>query len=274
MKVVRYRAGGQTGIGVRDGAGVHPTGYGDLRALLESEAEPLAFLRERLRAPVIAVEALLAPLADRCQIISTGGNYADHLKEVGLAPKEPVFFPKLWSSVLDPGLPLIAPTADTDLDYEAELSFVIGRTARNVPEDRAMEHVFGFTVVNDVSARDIMRREFLQIMLCKSSDGFLPISDEIVTADEIDLDTLELTCTVNGETRQRAPASAMIYKIPALIAFLTRYVTLSPGDLVTTGTPAGSVVGQPGLGYLKPGDVVTVAATGIATVRTVIGAAA
>lgn len=272
MKIVRFCRGKDVGVAVRDdGGGIHPTGYRDLRELLAA-ADPAGILRRSLDGPCVVVDRLVAPLADRCQIISTGGNYQSHLVEVGLSPKEPVFFPKLWSAVLDPDSILQPPQRDSQLDYEVELAVVIGRRMHRVGAADAMDHVFGYTVVNDVSAREVMRREPLQIMLCKSADGFLPVSEEIVTADEIDLATAVITCDVNGQRRQEAPVADMITSVPRLLAFLSEYVTLSPGDVVTTGTPAGSVVGRPGIGYLSAGDVVSVAATGIRPATTTIGA--
>ncbi|PWJ25022.1 2-keto-4-pentenoate hydratase/2-oxohepta-3-ene-1,7-dioic acid hydratase in catechol pathway [Branchiibius hedensis] len=271
MKIVRFRRGDDVGVAVRDGSGgIHPTGYRDLRELLAA-ADPLGILRRSLEGPAVMADRLLAPLADRCQIVSTGGNYQSHLAEVGLAPQEPVFFPKLWSAVLDPDSVLEPPRPESELDYEVELAVVIGRTMHRVSAAEALDYVFGYTVVNDVSAREVMRREPLQIMLCKSADGFLPVSEEIVTADEIDLDTTVVTCDVNGQRRQEAGVAEMITSVPRLLAFLSQYVTLTPGDVVTTGTPGGSLVGRPGLGYLTPGDVVTVAATGIRPATTTIG---
>lgn len=271
MKIVRFQKGSDVGVAVRDAdGGIHPTGYSDLRELLGA-ADPTGILRRSLDGPGVVVDRLLAPLADRCQIISTGGNYQSHLAEVGLNPNEPVFFPKLWSAVLDPDSVLEPPMPDSELDYEVELAVVIGRTMHRVDAAHALDHVFGYTVVNDVSAREVMRRESLQIMLCKSADGFLPVSEEIVTADELDLDTTVVTCEVNGQRRQEAAVADMITPVPRLLAFLSQYVTLSPGDVVTTGTPAGSVIGRPSLGYLTTGDVVSVAATGIRPATTTIG---
>ena len=182
-----------------------------------------------------------------------------------------MFFPKLWSAVLDPDSVLEPPMPQTELDYEVELAVIIGRTMHRVNAAEALNYVFGYTVVNDVSAREVMRREPLQIMLCKSADGFLPVSEEIVTADEFDLDAAVISCEVNGQRRQEAAVADMITPVPRLLAFLSQYVTLSPGDVVTTGTPAGSVIGRPGTAYLSTGDVVSVAATGIRPATSTIG---
>jgi 2-keto-4-pentenoate hydratase/2-oxohepta-3-ene-1,7-dioic acid hydratase in catechol pathway len=275
MRFVTYQADERTGLGVRTPAGIVATGYPDLREYLAAGDTAAAVLDRRLAsgAPAVRPDRILSPLPERSQLICVGGNYADHLTEAGLAPSEPVYFPKVWSALLPPGEPLRMPEPTTLLDYEVELAVVIGRTARHIAAADYLDYVFGFTVVNDISARDVMIREHLQIMLCKSADGFLPIADEIVTADEVDLDGNTLSCTVNGELRQKATLDQMLYDIPFLLEFLTRWVTLSPGDLVTTGSPGGSAMGRGPSAYLRPGDVVTASVAGVTSVTTtVVGA--
>jgi 2-keto-4-pentenoate hydratase/2-oxohepta-3-ene-1,7-dioic acid hydratase in catechol pathway len=273
MRFVTYGLGEQSGLGVRAPAGIVPTGHHDLRDYLEGGDTAQKELDALLATgpDPVQPDRLLAPLAGRCQLICVGGNYRDHLTEVGLTPAEPVYFPKLWSSVLAPGDLVRAPGPDTQLDYEAEFAAIIGRTARAVPADRALDHVFGYTVVNDISARDVMAREPLQIMLCKSADGFLPVAEDIVTRDEVELGNNAITCTVNGELRQNSTLDKMIYALPYLIEFLTRSVTLSPGDLITTGTPGGVGAGRSPQVFLRPGDVVTAAVDGVGSVTTTIG---
>jgi 2-keto-4-pentenoate hydratase/2-oxohepta-3-ene-1,7-dioic acid hydratase in catechol pathway len=193
-------------------------------------------------------------------------NYADHLAETGLHPTEPVFFSKLRSAVIGPDEPIRIPTPETHTDWEAELSIIISKPAYRVPAKRAHEYIFGYTMINDVSARDVMEREPLQITLCKCPDTFCPLGPHIVTADEVpDVNThpLELSTRVNGVYKQRTTTDTMIYSIPTLLEFLTRTVTLQPGDLMSSGTAGGTGVGRTPQEFLHPGDTVTVGTAGI-----------
>ena len=273
MRFVTYRRAGQTELGVRTSYGIVATGHPGLREYLEEGDAAVTRLARLLASgpPVVTPDRMLSPLAERCQLICVGGNYADHIAEAGLQVSEPVYFPKLWSAVLPPGEPLAMPEPATQLDYEVEFAVVIGRTARRIAAADALDHVFGYTVVNDVGARDVMAREFLQIMLCKSADGFLPVAEEIVTTDEVDVRGAAITCTVNGELRQKSTLDQMLHSVPYLLEFLTRTVTLHPGDLVTTGSPGGSGFGQSPPSFLRPGDVVTAAVAGVGSVTTTIG---
>jgi 2-keto-4-pentenoate hydratase/2-oxohepta-3-ene-1,7-dioic acid hydratase in catechol pathway len=273
MKIVSYLSDGRRGLGVRTEDGIVATGFSDLREYLAGG--PGA--QERLERAVYGAtetvdpDRLLAPIPERSALICVGGNYQDHLEEVDLHPSEPVYFPKLWSALLDPGDVLHPPDADTLLDYEVEFAVVIGRQARGIRAADALDYVFGYTVVNDMSARDVMAREPMQIMLCKSADGLLPIAPEIVTRDEVPVADNAITCMVNDEVRQSSTLDQMLYPVPYLLEFLTRYVTLSPGDLVTTGTPGGVALGRSPSAFLRPGDVVTCSVAGVATVATTIG---
>ena len=273
MRFVTYHRAGQTELGVRTPAGIVATGHPGLRDYLE-EGDAAVERLERLLASepaVVTPDRMLTPLAERCQLICVGGNYDDHLAEMGIQPTEPVYFPKLWSAVLAPGEALRPPEPTTQLDYEVEFAVVIGRTARRVAAADALDHVFGYTVVNDIGAREVMARERIQIMLCKSADGFLPVAEEIVTTDEVDVDGAAITCTVNGQLRQKSTLDQMRYSVPYLLEFLTRSVTLYPGDLVTTGSPGGSGVAQRPPSFLRAGDVVTASVAGVTSVTTTIG---
>ncbi|MER6212131.1 fumarylacetoacetate hydrolase family protein [Streptomyces sp. NPDC001642] len=273
MRFVTYHRAGMTELGVRTAEGIVPTGHPGLREYL-AEGDAAVARLERLLAsgpPVVAPDRMLSPLAERAQLICVGGNYTDHNAEMGIEPTEPVYFPKLWSAVLPPGEPLRPPEPTTQLDYEVEFAVVIGRTARRITAADALDHVFGYTVVNDIGAREVMARERLQIMLCKSADGFLPVAEEIVTTDEVDVDGATIMCTVNGELRQKSTLDKMRYSVPYLLEFLTRTVTLHPGDLVTTGSPGGSGIALTPPGFLRPGDVVTASVAGVCSVITTIG---
>ena len=267
MRIVRFDIAGRVGFGVENAdGGVVDTGFTDLREIIESDVTDPDVRRRLLGGPLVHPDRLLAPVADRCQIIYAGGNYRDHLAEVShlIAPAEPVFFPGLWSSVIGPGEPIVIPDAASKTDYEVELAIVIGRTARRVAAADAWSHIFGFTIVNDVSARDVMQREQLQIMLCKSPDTFCPIGPRIVTADEVgDLGGRRVTTHVNGDLRQDAGTDDMVVGVADLLEFLTRTVTLFPGDIVTTGTPGGVGAFRNPPEFLRPGDTVTVSVEGI-----------
>ena len=202
-------------------------------------------------------------------IFCVGRNYFDHIVEGANArgehvpalgadvPKFPTFFTKAPTSVNRPGGEVrLDPRITQLLDYECELAVVIGKGGRDIPRDRAYEHVFGYTVVNDITARDVQKRHG-QFFKGKTLDTTCPMGPWIVDAHEIgDPTTLVLSLTVNGEERQRAPASGMIFDIPAIIASLSEGLTLEPGDVIATGTPAGTGFAmQPPQG-LKGGDVV------------------
>jgi 2-keto-4-pentenoate hydratase/2-oxohepta-3-ene-1,7-dioic acid hydratase in catechol pathway len=220
----------------------------------------------RLAAPV-------GPLTKN--VICVGKNYYEHAHEFGNSgfdqsgdkqnvPDEPVIFTKAVSSLADPGQPVPASSDPTNsTDYEGELGVVIGRRCRNVARADALGVVFGYTIVNDVTARTVQQRH-KQWFLGKSLDGFCPVGPFVVTADEFGApDAQELATTVNGERRQFAKLRDMIFDVPSFIETVTAYVTLEPGDLLATGTPAGVGIGFSPPRYLKPGDEVQVSISGI-----------
>jgi 2-keto-4-pentenoate hydratase/2-oxohepta-3-ene-1,7-dioic acid hydratase in catechol pathway len=262
MRLVRYQAAGGTGIGaVRPDGSVVTTPWPDFGALF-AEPDPLraAQALDLSRQEPVAVQRLLAPAVDRAQVIGTGGNYADHAAEArtgGLVVAEPVFMPYLWGAVIGPEDDIVIPTEDTQTDYEVELSVVIGQTARGLTEETAMDAVFGFTIVNDVSAREVMVREKMQVMLSKSVDTFLPVGPQVVTRDEIpDPYDLEIATYLNGQRRQHSSTGLMTVRVPALLAAITRTVTLHPGDIVTTGTPGGVGFFRDPPEFMQPGDTI------------------
>ncbi len=218
-------------------------------------------------APVISAEGvtLLAPIPHpRKNVFCVGRNYVDHVAEGARAmgtetklPIVPQFFTKAPTAVNAPGAPVrLDPGLTKLLDYEVELAVVIGKAGRDIPAERAYEHVFGYTIANDVTARDLQRRHD-QWFKGKSLDTTLPLGPWIVDAEEIgDPTTLELSLTVNGEERQRAKASQMIFDIPAIIASLSAGLTLEPGDIIATGTPSGVGFAMDPPQGLKDGDVV------------------
>jgi 2-keto-4-pentenoate hydratase/2-oxohepta-3-ene-1,7-dioic acid hydratase in catechol pathway len=214
--------------------------------------------------PLAAVK-LLAPIPrPRQNIICVGLNYAAHAVESAVArgrepklPEVPVFFTKAVTTVCGPEdeIPL-DPRVTAQLDYEVELAFVIGPGGRDIPAAEAMRHVYGYTIVNDISARDLQNRH-QQYFKGKSLDRGCPMGPCLVTADEIpDLGALGLRLRVNGATRQDSTVSDLIFKVPALIEALSLGMTLEAGTIVSTGTPSGVAMGMNPPRYLQPGDVV------------------
>jgi 2-keto-4-pentenoate hydratase/2-oxohepta-3-ene-1,7-dioic acid hydratase in catechol pathway len=195
------------------------------------------------------------------KIICVGLNYRKHAEESGMEiPTSPVLFPKYPNTLAGHGEPIILPADSSQVDYEAELAIVIGKQAKKVKEDDALGYVFGYCNANDVSARDLQFRTS-QWLLGKSLDGFNPIGPYLVTADEVgDPNQLSIQCWVNGELRQESHTSDMVFSCKQIISYLSHYMTLEPGDVILTGTPAGVVMGYPPAEqvWLKDGDVVSV----------------
>ena len=212
-------------------------------------------------------ERLLAPV-DPVQILAVGVNYRAHAEEMGSAfPEYPVIFMKGVGSLLDPDQAIRIPEylGSDQVDYEVELAVLIGRTCKNVTEDQALEYVLGYTVANDVTARDWQKRwGGGQWCRAKSFDTFCPVGPWLVTADEIpDPNTLNLCSRVNGEVRQNSTTADMIFKVSRLIAFLSGSTTLPAGTLILTGTPPGVGMAMTPPRYLVPGDRVEVEISGI-----------
>jgi 2,4-diketo-3-deoxy-L-fuconate hydrolase len=261
VRLVTFEYGGAVTVGVRTGDGIASIdGYAHLRSLIEDGERGLdAARRAADSSPAVQAERLLAPLRPG-KILCAGVNYASHADEnpdAGM-PTEPFFFSKLPSAVIGPSESIVIPSPETKTDYEVELAMVIGSRARRLTPESALDHVFGWTILHDVSARDVQFKDN-QLTLGKGPDTFAPIGPEIVTADEFgDWSTAHVSTTLNGETMQSSPTSEMLFPPPRLLEFLTALVTLEPGDVVTTGTPAGVGTFRKPPVYLKPGDEVTV----------------
>ena len=213
--------------------------------------------------PVSSVR--LAPPLLPSKIAAIGMNYADHVREQnGIMPDRPILFAKFPTSVIGPGDEICwDPMLSDKIDWEAELAVVIGRTARRVPAERAIEYVFGYTVANDVTARDLQDGD-RQWVRGKSLDTFCPLGPWIVTRDEIpDPHALAIRCLVNDEMVQDSRTDQLIFRIPVLIEFLSRSFTLLPGDIILTGTPPGVGHHRKPPRYLRDGDIVTVEIDGI-----------
>ena len=207
----------------------------------------------------VADVTLLPPVARPGKIFGIGLNYADHIAESGMArPAEQVWFTKAVTSVNAPFGDLELPLVSTQLDYEAELAFVIGKRCRHVPADRAHEVIFGYCAANDVSVRD-WQLKTSQFVLGKSFDTHCPYGPWIVTPDELgDPHTLGIRAFVNGELRQNSNTSALIYNCFEQVACLSQAMTLEPGDLILSGTPGGVGIGFKPPRWLKAGDVVRI----------------
>lgn len=211
--------------------------------------------RRRLAYPLGRV-TLLAPIPRPPRnIFCLGRNYAEHAVEGGApVPEHPVYFTKPPSAVIGPGADIVYHAATRELDYEVELAAVIGRAGRDISGERALDHVFGYTVVNDVTARDLQRRHG-QWFKGKSLDSFCPMGPVLVTADEIlDPQKLDIQLRVNGQPRQSSNTARMVFSVAQCIEVLSAGMTLEPGDILSTGTPSG--VGYAGGGLLKIGDLV------------------
>lgn len=253
----------------------HPDGFRvgvvDGDRLVEAGVDPLHPVPDG-RSPVPLGDAqLLAPVVPG-KIVAVGLNYADHARESGQEPPAaPVLFAKLTSSIAGPDQPLALPRVTAELDYEAELAVVMGRTARQVRPDDALDHVFGYTCANDLSARDLQRSDG-QWVRGKSLDDSCPVGPWVVTANEIpDPQRLRIRCLVGSEVVQDSSTAEMIFTVAELVSFISQAITLEPGDLILTGTPAGVGFVRRPPRFLHEGDVVTVDIEGIGALTNPIG---
>ena len=256
---------------------------GELQSIIESGDEALRDIRMlvadaengELDGAKHAADSvmLLAPLpVPRKNVFCVGRNYAEHIAEgeraqnttIGVT-EHPVYFTKPSTAVIGPLAPIpIFPSVSEAIDYEVELAVVIGKAGRNIPKSNAFKHVFGYTIMNDVTARDVQRRHGGQYFKGKALDGSCPLGPCIVTADEInEPQNLDISLFVNGERRQNGNTASMIFDIPTLIASLSEGLTLEPGDVLATGTPSGVGYAMDPPQYLKHGDRVVCEISGI-----------
>jgi 2-keto-4-pentenoate hydratase/2-oxohepta-3-ene-1,7-dioic acid hydratase in catechol pathway len=267
MRIARVRTDGSCWLArLEDGHAVllhqeatHPAADA-LREALAASADLSAGGRE---VSLDGVE-ILAPVANPSKVLAIGLNYGDHARETGAkVPKAPLLFAKAPSAIVGPGELISYRTTDSDqVDYEAELAVVIGTRARGELVD-PLSHVFGFTVCNDVSARDAQFSDG-QWVRSKSFDTFCPLGPSITTADEIaDCQALRIGCSINGETLQDSTTAEMIFGVAELVAYLARFMTLEPGDVIATGTPSGVGVTRQPQRFLLDGDEVTCWVDGI-----------
>lgn len=283
MRLVTFRDGRGTRLGALDETGevldlaAADAGLpGDMLALIAAGPAALDAARAAAaKAPVVAGAAILAPIPRPAKnVFCVGKNYHEHAKEFAssgfdatakeVVPEAPVVFSKPPTSVSAPGTPIPSYLdASASTDYEGEIAVVIGKGGRGIPVAEAYAHVFGYTIVNDVTARTLQHKH-RQWILGKGIDGFCPMGPAIVTADAAGTPPrLAISTWVNGELRQRATIDDLIFDIPALIATISAAITLEPGDIIATGTPAGVGIGFTPPRFLKPGDVVRIEVPGI-----------
>ncbi len=225
-------------------------------AVLDARVEGDVVVVGALRLPV--AQATFAPPCIPTKIVCVGFNYRDHAAELAWEPpREPLLFLKPPSALVGHEAPIPYPAHTRQLEYEAELAVVIGRRCRQVPRARALEVVWGYTAFNDITARDVQREE-RQWVRAKAFDGAAPLGPWIVT--DLDPGTLDIAARVNGKTTQASNTRHMIFDVPTLIEVVSSFMTLEPGDVIATGTPAG-------VGPLQPGDVVEVEIGGIGVLR-------
>jgi 2,4-diketo-3-deoxy-L-fuconate hydrolase len=210
---------------------------------------------------------LRAPIRRPYKIVCIGLNYRDHAAESGQeVPPTPILFPKFSNSVIGPGDPIQIQPSTKEVDYEAELGVVIGRTARDVAAESALDYVGGYMCVNDVSARDLQFNNGGQWMWGKAIDTFLPSGPFLVTPNEVpNPQSLPIRCLVNGEVLQDSNTSQMAFSVAELVSFISRTITLVPGDIIATGTPSGVGFTRTPPRFLGPGDEVTVEIEGVGT---------
>lgn len=251
MKIIRFQSGGKIHWG-------QPTAGGKA---LRIEGNIFDAAR-RVTAEELPIEKMLAPLVP-VDILCIGSNYRDHIKETNAEwPEKPMLFIKSSNTLNDPGAAIAAPKLSGQVDYEGELVIVIGKTARNIPRERALEYVFGYTIANDVSARDWQKNPALnggQFARGKSFDGFCPLGPCIVTADEIpNPNKLTLRTILNGNTVQDSSTEQMVFDVKTLVESVTSTMTLRAGSIILTGTPSGVGAGRTPPLWLKAGDRIAV----------------
>ena len=275
MKLVTFSHQGAVQPGAVSGAsviGLKDAGFPDVISILGGGASALTAAAHAVAGgrPSFDLSAvkLLAPVPRPPKLICIGLNYRDHAIESKMEiPSVPTVFSKYSTSVIGPGDKIVLPRNSEKPDYEAEFAFVIGKGGRHIAKDRWQEHVAGYTIVNDVSARDFQMATS-QWMMGKTFDTFAPMGPWIVTADEItDPHALDISMTINGQVLQKSNTKELIFRIPDLVSYLSSVFTLEPGDVISTGTPSGVGFSQKPPRWLRPGDDVVVAVSGIGELR-------
>jgi 2,4-diketo-3-deoxy-L-fuconate hydrolase len=277
MKLIRFGAPGKErpGVMLADGRRVDVSGFGadyDETFFGSDGFERLArwLAKDGRAAPVVAEAVRLGPpLCRPSKIVCIGLNYRDHAKETGQAlPAEPVLFFKATTALSGPNDDVIIPKGSTKTDWEVELAVVIGRRASYVEQNAAMDHVAGYVLHNDYSERAFQLERGGQWVKGKSCDTFAPLGPFLATPDEIpDVHNLRMWLRVNGETKQSGSTKDLVFDVPALVSYISQFMTLLPGDVISTGTPAGVGLGQKPPRFLADGDVVELGIDGLGSSR-------
>ena len=278
MKLVQFWKNSKAALGIQTERGIVDVAAEAARrgitapaTMMEAIGFDLKVLEQLAVDPVCFAEGSAAPVVTGCdKILCIGLNYLQHAKECNLPiPAAPVLFNKFSNALAADGDEVRLMPDYVEYDYEAELVVVMGKPARNVTEEDALDYVFGYTCGNDLSTRDLQFVRSNQWVLSKTFDGFAPIGPCVVTADSIDPDNLRIGSVVNGEVRQDSNTSDMIFSVAQIIADLSKHFTLLPGDLIFTGTPQGVMHGYPAdqKNWLKPGDQVDIIIENIGTLH-------
>jgi 2-keto-4-pentenoate hydratase/2-oxohepta-3-ene-1,7-dioic acid hydratase in catechol pathway len=277
MKLIRFGPPGheRSGLLLADGTRVDATGFGESWGETFFENDGLRRLAtwaetHAAQAPrVAASERLGPPITRPSKIVCIGLNYADHARETNAKiPEQPVIFFKATTALAGPDDDLPLPRGSVKTDWEVELAVVIGRRARYVSREQALGHVAGYALHNDYSEREDQLERGGQWSKGKSQDGYAPLGPFLATPDELgDVAALPMWLKVNGETRQKSGTDQMIFGVAHLVSYLSRFMTLLPGDVISTGTPAGVGLGMNPPTFLKAGDVVELGIEGLGTQR-------
>ena len=253
MRIVRFSAPAELGVGADPLFGV----LNDQDSILVLRGDPIySGIVPQDKTLKLSDVKLLAPVIPRSKVVCIGKNYADHAAEMGsVVPTEPIIFIKPNTSVIGPNETIVWPKMSERVDHEVELAIVIGRICKEVPAAKAKDVIYGYTIANDVTARDLQKKDG-QWSRAKGFDTFCPLGPWIET--EFTPEDQKITATLNGEVKQSSVLSEMIFKIPQIIEFVTNVMTLLPGDVILTGTPAG-------IGPMPAGASISVAIEGLGT---------
>lgn len=265
MRIARFASGGDPQYGIvelAEDGGQHPGTVSVLTG--DPIAMPVQLTGERKELDGVR---LLAPVIPRSKVVGVGRNYAAHAAELGNeVPDTPLTFYKPNTSVIGPGDEIVYPDASNEVSFEGELAVVIGRICRHVPLDRVSDVIFGYTVANDVTARDLQKSDG-QWSRAKGYDTFCPLGPWITTHQSLDeVADLRIRSTLDGDERQNGSTSLMVFSIPEMVEFISSYTTLLPGDVILTGTPAG-------VGTMLPGQEVSIEIEGIGTLTNPVASA-
>jgi 2-keto-4-pentenoate hydratase/2-oxohepta-3-ene-1,7-dioic acid hydratase in catechol pathway len=277
MKLIRFGPAGaeRPGVLLPDGRRIDASAFGEDYSEQFFGGDGLDRLgrwvaNEGARAPVVGEDVRLGPPIRRpSKIVCVGLNYRDHAKESGMAvPAEPVIFFKSTTALVGPDDDVIIPKGSTKTDWEVELAVVIGRRASYVSEADAPKHIAGYVLHNDYSERVFQLERGGQWVKGKSCDTFAPIGPFLATPDELrDVHDLSLWLTVNGERKQNGSTRDLVFGVPMLVSYISQFMTLLPGDVISTGTPAGVAMGHTPVRFLQPGDVVELGIDGLGSSR-------